>query len=426
MDACQTCATQRPTGRLARPARSWWGCLFLALGAPTAALAQLDFPVEQPPLTHFIPYADGEWQHNSNLFALSDSSPRPAGRDGPSLSDSWWEERAGFDAVYEWSLQEIFATAEFRHFSYDQFTQLNHNEYLVHAGWNWKVASLLDGVIDYQRQRSMESFLQLNAMSTASDQLYLQVQDIATANINLQVTPEWRLQSLGKLNDQNTQLPGTPDLTLHEESIHEGLRYVGFANLSAGLDAEYLRGTFNGGAFLVTPGYRQGTAEFAADYVLSGLSSFHGAIGYTDRVMEQAGRVSGLTGLLSYQRQLTGKTSFVVKLSRAINTYITAASPEVDTAAELDVTWAATSKIEVDLGYQWLHSSFSATDLAGVLTAARTDRLQTPSLSVKYQPLKWLLVHPFFQYQKRSSTIDLFTFNGTLYGIELEGRLPFE
>jgi hypothetical protein len=422
--------TRPAEGLFARPRRSpraWRGVLILALACPGAAVAQLNFPLTVPPQTHFSPYADGAYEHDSNLFALSSTAPEPAGRNGPSLSDSLWRVRAGFDSAYEWGLQEFFAIAEGRRFTYDQFTQLTHDEYLLHGGWNWKIASVLDGVLDYQRERSMVSFLQINAAEfSASEQLYLQVQSVAIASINVQMSPEWRLQSQGKLNDQNTQLPGTPDLTLREESIHEGLRYVGFANLSAGLDGEYLRGNFTGGTFLVTPGYRQSTAEFAADYVLSGLSSFHGDIGFTERSLEQAGRISGLTGLAAYQRDLTGKTSITLKLSRAINTYITAASPEVDSAAELDVTWSATAKIKVQAGYQYLHSSFSATDIAGVLTASRLDRLQTPTLSVIYQPVNWLIVRPYAQYQTRSSTVGIFSFHGTVYGLELEGRLSFQ
>lgn len=426
MDRRRTRAAEGLFARPGRFPRAWPGILILAVAFPGVALAQLDFPEMVPPQTHFTPYADGAYEHNSNLYSLSSSAPEAVGRNGPARSDSLWKARVGFDSGYDWGLQEFYVVAEGRRFIYDQFTQLDHDEYLLHGGWKWKVASLLDGVLDYQRQRSMLSFLQFNATPVASDQIYLQLQSVAIASINLQMSPEWRLQSQGKLNDQNTQLPGTPDLTLREESIHEGLRYVGFANLSAGLDGEYLRGNFTGGAFLVTPGYRQSTAEFAADYVLSGLSSFHGAIGYTDRVLEQAGSISGLTGLVVYQRSLTGKTSITLKLSRAINTYITAATPEVDTAAELDVTWNATTKIKVQAGYQWLQSSFSPTEIAGVLTASRLDRLQTPTVSVMYQPVNWLIVHPYAQYQTRSSTIGLFSFNGTLYGLELEGRLQFQ
>ena len=432
MDRRRTRAAEGPSAQSGPSARTWLGLLLLALAFPGAALAQLDFLDTGPPQTHFTPYADADYEHDSNLFALNPGAPAPVGRNGPGLSDTVWRARAGFDSAYDLGLQEFYLLAEGRRFIYDNFTQLNHDEYLLHGGWNWKVDSVLDGVLDFQRQRSMLSFLQFNATQTsASELLYLQVQDIAIASINVQMSPEWRLQSQGKLNDQNLQVPGTPDLTLHEESVHEGLRYVGFANLSAGLDGEYLRGNYTSGTFLATPGYRQSTAEFAADYVLSGLSTFHGEVGYTDRVLEQGGSISGITGLVSYQRDLTGKTSMTVKLSRAINTYVTAASPEVDTGAELDLTWNATSKIKVVAGYQYLHSSFSATDIQGVLTASRVDRLQTPSLSVMYQPLNWLIVRPYAQYQTRSSTarsagVDIFTFHGTTYGLELEGRLKFQ
>jgi len=425
VDGRRTRAAEGSSARPRRWSRFWPRILILALACPGAA--QLDFPATFPPQTHFTPYADGAYEHDSNLFAISSSAPEPLSRNGPSLSDTLWKVRAGFDSAYDLDLQEFFLIAEGRRFTYDQFTQLTHDEYLVHGGWNWKVASILDGVLDYSRERTMVSFLTINTEAlSAAEQLFLQVQSIATASINVQMTPEWRLQSQGKLNDEDIALPGDPNLALREESVHEGLRYVGFANLSAGLDGEYLRGNFTGGAFLVTPGYRQSTAEFAADYVLSGLSSFHGAVGYTDRIMERAGSISGLTGLATYQRNLTGKTSITLKLSRAINTYITAASPEVDTGAEADVAWNATTKIKVQAGYQYLHSSFSATDLAGVLTASRVDRLQTPTFSVIYQPTNWLLVRPYAQYQTRTSTIGIFSFHGTVYGLELEGRLQFQ
>jgi hypothetical protein len=113
-----------------------------------------------------------------------------------------------------------------------------------------------------------------------------------------------------------------------------------------------------------------------------------------------------------------------LKLSRAINTYITYADSEIDTAAEFDVTWRATEKIRVDLGYVWQHSDIAATDIDGVLTPSRVDRLQTPTLSVRYQALDWLLVKPYAQYQTRASSNDIYTFDGTLYGIDLEVRWP--
>jgi hypothetical protein len=253
--------------------------------------------------------------------------------------------------------------------------------------------------------------------------VYLQLQDTGTASINIQVAPEWRLESQGKVSNLDSPRPGYPNLSLRENSIDEGFKYGGFANLSAGLVAEYLDGHFTSGEFIVTPKYHQTSVDFAADYTLSGLSVFHGAIGYTNRVQEQAGNIAGLTGLISYERDLTGKTSVSVKVGRAINNYVTAAASEIDTTAEIDAVWHASKKIGVMAGYQYLHSSIAATDIIAVIAPARVDRLQTPSLSIKYQALDWLSLRPYLQYQKRQSSDSVYTFNGNTYGIELEARL---
>jgi hypothetical protein len=401
--------------------------LTLLAACPGAALAQLDFPLAPPPpQTHLTPYADSAYEHDSNLFDLSNAEPEVVGAHGPTLSDNVLKIRAGFDSAYDWSQQELFAIVEGRRFIYDNFSELSHDEYLLHGGLKWKLDSVLDGIVDYQRERSMVSFLQYNETQFASTQVFLQLQSIATASINLQVTPEWRLESQGELNDLKSPRPGLLNLDLREDSIHEALRYLGFANLSAGLDVQYLDGRFENGDFLETPNYHESSAALAADYTLSGLSVFHGAVGYSDRTQAQGGSISGLTGLVAYQRDLTGKTSINLKLSRAINTYLTSAAPEVDTAAEIDLTWSATNKIKVAAGYQYLHSNYAAADIIGFLSAARVDHMQTPTFSVKYQPVDWLLVHPYFQYQSRVSTVNLYTFDGTVVGIELEARWPLQ
>jgi hypothetical protein len=387
--------------------------LIVTAVAPGAALAQ----------THFTPYADAAYEYDTNYFALPTKEPPPLGNDGPTRSDSFEKYKAGIDAAYDWSLQELFLDAEGRRFEYTHFTTLDHDEYLVHGGLKWKLASLLDGVFDYQRERSQVSYLNFNANQAAYTQLYLQTQDIATASINIQITPEWRLENHGKINNLDSPRPGYPDLTVRENSIDEGFKYTGFANLSAGLVADYLDGRFTSGEFLVTPKYHQTSAEFAADYTLSGLSVFHGAVGYTNRDQEQAGNVSGLTGLISYERDLTGKTSVSVRFSRAINVYVTAAAPEIDTTAEIDAVWHATTKIGVIAGYQYLHSNIGATDIIGVIAPSRVDRMQTPSLSVKYQALDWLSLRPYVQYQTRQSSFDVYSFTGAMYGVELEARL---
>jgi hypothetical protein len=391
-----------------------WSC--------TVALAAL-FPAAAWAQFHAMPYADISYQYNSNVFDLPSSAPEPVGSHGPTFSDQILEERAGVEALYEWSLQEFYANVEGRHFGYDELSDLSHNEYLVHGGLKWHLGSLFDGVLEYRRERSMESFLLFTAT-----QLYLQVQSVTTASANFQFTPDWRLQSQGVINDLDSPRPGYPNLSLTEDSIHEGLRYVGVAKLSAGIDAIYLHGHFNGEEYILTPRYNLTTVEAAAQYVATGLSSFDGAVGYTRRVEPGAETLSGATGLLAYKRNLTDLTSIDIKLYRAFNTYLTYESAEIDNGIALGATWDATSKITVAPGYQWTYSTFPGANLVGLIPVGpeRIDHYQLATLSVKYEARNWVSLRLYGQYQTRSSNVGTDSFNGTLVGLEFEVRMSNE
>jgi hypothetical protein len=367
--------------------------------------------------SHASPYVNASYEYNSNVFALPDSAPTPVGNSGPTFSDRISAGRAGLDAAYDWSRQELYAKVEGRRFDYQQFRALNHNEYLLNGGWKWRIASILDGVLDYKRERSMVSFADFTAT-----ELFVQQQNIGTATLNLQINPEWRLETRGRTNDLESPRPGVPNLSLHEQSFRGGVRYAGVANLSAGLDGEYLEGHFNGDQFVVTPRYHQSTGQLVAKYELSGLSNLDSAVGYTRRVEQAGATISAVTGSLAYQRELTGKTAITLRLGRDLSSYVTYGSTQLETSAGLEATWNASSKIAVNAGYRWSRSTFPGTGASSVI-GERADHYQLATLSGKYQVLHWLSLRPFGQYERRSSNTTAFEFNRTLYGLEAEARL---
>jgi hypothetical protein len=418
-------------GPLRRRGLSW--IAVLAAACPASAWAQY----------HGSPYADAAYEYDSNLFALAAVVAAPLGNSGPTKADSVLRTRVGLEATYDWSLQELYANVEGRRFDYDHFSVLDHDEYLLNGGLKWKLASLLDGTLDYRRERTMVSFLDYNATQASLTTPFIQNQTLGTASVNIQVTPDWRLESTGQINELDSPRPGLLDLSLREESINEGLRYVGISKLSAGVNVIYLSGHFTGADFVGTPRYAQSTAELAAKYVATGLSSFDGALGYTRRtqqrdtnlsaaavLLEQPGSVSGTTGLLAYERALTGKTSIGVKLSRAINSYVTYGGTEVDTGAIVEAIWNTTQRIAVTPSYQWTYSVFPSAvqSLQGAVPVGfgiseRIDHYQLARLTVKYRVLNWLSLRPYAQYETRGSNIAINEFNRTLYGIEFEARL---
>jgi hypothetical protein len=360
------------------------------------------------------PYAAEDIEHNSNVFDLPKSGGAPVGKNGPTFADTFFDTRVGVEGTYLLDVQKFFGTAEFRHFSYDNFTALNHNEELFDGGLKWKLARSVDGLFEYRHEQRMVQFQDL----AASSELILETENNVTASVNVNVTPEWRLESLAKDHLLSSPRNDVPGLSLHEDSIREGLKYLGVANLAAGVELEYLDGKYNHDPLALNPNYHQITVAAAATYVVSGLTNFTGNLGYSRRADPSNGGLSGLTGSLGYRRNLTAKTSVDVEVNRALSTYVTTGGNEIDTSAGATVNYQATYKILVRAGYTYTDSKFPGTP-NGAATIERADHLQFATLDLTYQVLHWLSIRPYARYQARHSNLETFTFDGNVIGVEL-------
>jgi hypothetical protein len=361
-----------------------------------------------------IPYAAEDIQHNTNIFDLPKSGGAPVGRNGPTFADTYFDTRGGVEGTYLLDEQKFFGTAEFRHFNYDNFTALNHNEELFDGGLKWKLARTVDGLVEYRHEQRSVQFQDL----AASTRLTLETENNVTASVNVNVTPEWRLESLLRdhvLNSPRTDVPG---LSVHEDSIREGLKYLGVANLAAGVEAEYLEGKYNHDPLALNPNYHQITVAGAATYVVSGLTNFTGNVGYSRRTDPSNAGLSGLTGSLGYRHSLTAKTSVNAQVSRALNTYLTTGGNEIDTSAGATVNYQATYKILVRAGYTYTDSKFPGAP-NGAATIERADHLQFATVDLTYQVLHWLSIRPYARYQARHSNLEGFAFDGNIIGVEL-------
>jgi hypothetical protein len=380
--------------------------LLCALGAAAAAPAVAD--------GYLTPYAAEDIEHNTNVFDLPSSSELPVGKHGPTLADTFYETRVGAEGQYLIDQDKFFGTAELRHFIYDNFTVLNHNEELVDGGLKWKSGNAVDGQLEYRHEQRMVQFQDLQA----STQLILETENTATGSLNVNVTPEWRVES--KLQDHLLDSPrvDVPGLSLHEDSITEGLKYLGVANLSAGFQASYLDGEYRHDPLALDPYYHQITGGLAANYVVSGLTNFSGTVGYTHRTDPTNAGLSGVTGALGYQHSLSAKTSVNLTLSRALNSYLTTGGNEIDTTAGATLNYQLTYKMLLRLGYSYTDSKFPGTPV-GTEVIDRVDHYQIANLDLTYQFLHWLSVRPYVRYQSRHSNDDVYTFQGNIVGVEI-------
>jgi len=365
------------------------------------------------------PYAAEEIEHNSNIFDLPKGVAQPEGKHGPTNSDTSFETRAGIEGTYFLDQQKLFGTAEFRHYDFENFTVLDHSENLIDGGLKWRLAQPIDGQVEYRHEQRMVQFQDLTAVT----QLILENENNATASLNVHVTPEWRWETLATDHVLNSPRVNVPGLSLHEDSIKEGLKYLGVSNLAAGGEVSYLDGKYNHDPLALNPDYHQFSVALAATYIVSGLTNFTGDVGYTKRVDPTNAGLSGLTGTIGYRHSVTAKTSFNLQVNRTLSTYLTTGGNEIDTSASGTVNYQATYKILVRAGYSYTDSKFPGAP-AGAATIDRIDHFQAANVDVTYQVLHWLSIRPYARYQTRHSNQAIYAFDANVVGIEFLVKKP--
>ena len=106
----------------------------------------------------FLPYGSTQYEHNNNIFYLPNSTALYLTSGDSVLGDSDLKTVGGMDVNYLWGRQRFYGTIEGRNFEYDHYSDLNHDEYLVKAGLDWKLFSEFDGTFLSTTQRYMAPF----------------------------------------------------------------------------------------------------------------------------------------------------------------------------------------------------------------------------------------------------------------------------
>lgn len=385
--------------------------LYLALAA--AALVQAPWPC----LATVTVAASGtaRYEYDSNVFDLQNGFPVPGTSDFQK-SDTLYTYGAAVDVNYLWDRQQLFVTLSDNEFRYDRFTQLNHNEYILDGGLNWKLGSLLSGTLEALRNRTMIAFTNVE-----NSQFGLQTEQRESGKIDYAFLPDWRIEGRGTYRTVGQVFLDLPDVNLDESSGTLEFDYVGRAGLTAGLSGGYTNGDYTGSSAALNPSYRQTSVALTGIYEPTGRSKFNGAVGYSDRKSTSAlNSISGFTGELDYKNQLTGKTSVQAQISRGIVSYVASSSSEIDTSAAASLHWQTTYKLGVVGSYSWTNRNLPGQGNAP-LGSNRDDHLQYATINLDYEVLRWLSIKPYINYQIRKSDYIGANFNASIVGISFTG-----
>jgi hypothetical protein len=385
-------------------------CAACIAGRPSAVFAQ----------STINPYASVQIEHDSNVFRVENEAVALSLHNDPTIADTDFRYIAGLDGTYLWSLQKLSVNLEGREIEYDHFKFLNHSEYLGNLQWDWKVSDILDGLFQARQEHLAAYFADSN-----SPYLEVDTDRNIVGKLNFIFRTDWRLETGANFRTYEAPLQQYPDFVDKEDGTHLGVSYLGVANLTYGVGVDHINGTYEH-AIGVGP-YTQTTESLRMNYVINGLQTVTGALGYTKRNQTDEQNLSAVTGQLKYVRQLTGKTSVSVSFVRAVNSYLASAGSEIDTSGTASVQWQATYKLAVNVAYSYQTSEYIGQVINSVVNPTltdigRTDHLPSESLNVVYQPLKRIQIKAYVNAQQRHSNVAFDRFNDTTFGVQAIGH----
>lgn len=363
---------------------------------------------------------NAQYQYNSNVF---DTSPAAftAGAAAAQRYDSDFAYGGNIQLIDQWQQQKFFFNLNGTEYRYDHYTYLDHPEYNLDTGLDWKVGGQLDGKLDVLRTHTMVQFFNLVPGSAQQANLAIETEQRETAQIGFLTASDFRVEGIAFHSLIDEPLVGNPNLKLSESSGSAALKYVGRAGLTAGVTVGYMTGDFSGESTTIEPSYHQINYDLTTSYQPTGRSMFTGEIGYSERKSATGSNdVSGATGLLEYKAQLTGKTSMDVIIGRAINSYIANQGSEIDTSATLDALWQITYKIGLAVSYSYTDSDLL--NQGAIAGTNRIDHLQRENITLTYDIFRWLSIKPYATFQDRQSDVALAHFSANTYGITITAK----
>ena len=203
--------------------------LVIAVAAPRGAQGQATFN----------PYVDARYEHDSNVFRAPNSEALVLAIGDPKLSDSDLRSLIGVDGTYLWSGQKLTAKLEGRRFDYSHYGMLDHDEYLADIALNWKLTSLLDGLVEARQEHAMAPFYLGN-----STQLTLNTDRDIGGKANLNFNPDWRLEGGLLFHKLDSPLQNFPDFVERDTTTHLGLVNVSVSHLEYGIGFDRIEGRF--------------------------------------------------------------------------------------------------------------------------------------------------------------------------------------
>lgn len=268
---------------------------------------------------------------------------------------------AGFDQPI--SRQRVYSNIEVHHQRFDDLTYLDNTGHKLTAGLEWETVENYSGSITAGSERALASYSIPRLGQDALRELNLKRERTFSASVQ-RGTLRNDLQVFGAFNTRDTDYSSDAfrfrDNKRH--AVRLGARWHRNDLLTLGTAWVEARGKYT----TVGIDYSSHALEFTSEWKPSNASSIDGRIGYEQRSYDNAAAqrdFSGVTGLLRWHWEPTGKLAFTTSLVRDADdserlidpgaSDLTVAGSRVTNSLILEGVWKATAKISINANYRY-------------------------------------------------------------------------
>lgn len=348
-----------------------------------------------------VPYVEIGAQRDNNLFRVEDGGNNQAVNQSGPQSDTITRTAVGAAAEWPIARQKLLVGGEYRQLRYSEFDQLDTSENEVRAELEFSVGPAVTGALRYRRERRQDDFDNLDGTQTNF---------VTETNPNIEVlvsiTPSWRvLTKAGHLRLDQT-LPSQQAFNFREDGVSVEVQHLGVPGSILGVGVEYQEGEFPDRAAggTLSQDFTQTTGFVTADWRYSGLSTFRGRLGYTQRDNSGGGGdrdFEGITGQFAYLRELTGKTNLQLEIFRQIFSVDDIDANFVEeTGTQALLRWTYSTNLGAQVRYRYANQDYQT--LAGA-TDNRVDKLSELAAELIFQPFRVLSFIFDLTFQDRDS-----------------------
>lgn len=341
------------------------------------------------------------WQHDSNVFRLSDQAAAPGVAGSSERSDNILTSSAGLKLRKPYGLQRFEADVGLEHTNYKRFSNLDFTAVNYAAAWRWSLTPAFYGNLTTDRREYVDNTADVQGVG----QLNRRTDRSTRLDGEYQVDGVWRLLGGAFQRTNSNSQAATFEGDSKVIGAEAGVRYQFPYGTSLAYRFRNGKGEYTNQALgAVSSDFTDREHEVQGEWV-GGRAKLGGRISRLERKYDSipARDFSGFLSQIDLTYALTGKTSVFAGVVRELGSYQTNnISYYQGTRVFVAPTWKATENIALRARYDYGVRDFKG-PLPGFVSSNRSDKTSLASVAVEWQPVRLLTLMAWLQRDQRTS-----------------------